>query len=47
MSLKSSNKVDTNRYELTINVPADEFEAAVEKVFKRWKPARVRICCLK
>ena len=35
MSLKSSNKVDTNRYELTINVPADEFEAAVEKVFKR------------
>lgn len=35
MSLKSSNKVDTNRYELTINVPADEFDAAVEKVFKR------------
>lgn len=35
MSLKASNKVDTNRYELTISVPADEFEAAVEKVFKR------------
>lgn len=35
MSLKSSNKVDTNRYELTIAVPADEFEAAVAKVFKR------------
>ncbi len=35
MSLNSSNKVDTNRYELTITVPADEFEAAVEKVFKR------------
>ena len=34
MSLKASNKVDTNRYELTISVPADEFEAAVEKVFK-------------
>ena len=27
--------MDTNRYELTISVPADEFEAAVEKVFKR------------
>lgn len=35
MSLKSSNKVDTNRYELTIVVPADEFESAVAKVFKR------------
>ena len=35
MSLNSSNKVDTNRYELTITVPADEFDAAVEKVFKR------------
>lgn len=35
MSLKSSNKVDTNRYELTIAVSADEFEAAVAKVFKR------------
>ena len=35
MSLKSSNKVDTNRYELTIAVPADEFEDAVSKVFKR------------
>ncbi len=35
MSLKSSNKVDTNRYELTIAVPADEFENAVAKVFKR------------
>ncbi len=35
MSLNSSNKVDTNRYELTITVPADEFDAAVEKVFKK------------
>lgn len=35
MSLKSSNKVDTNRYELTIAVPADEFENAVAKVFKK------------
>ena len=35
MSLKSSNQVDTNRCELVITVAADEFENAIEKVFKR------------
>ena len=35
MSLKASNKVDTNRYELTITVPAAEFDSAMTKVFQR------------
>lgn len=35
MSLKSSNQVDTNRCELVVTVAADEFENAIEKVFKR------------
>jgi trigger factor len=35
MSLKSSNKVDTNRYQLEITVDAETFEAAVEKAYKR------------
>lgn len=34
MSLKSSNKVDTNRYQLEITVDADTFENAVEKAYK-------------
>jgi trigger factor len=33
MSLKSSNKIDTNRYELEIVVDADAFENALNKVF--------------
>ena len=35
MSLKESNKVETNRYELTIVVPAADFDAAMTKVFQR------------
>ena len=35
MGLKSSNKVDTNRYELLVEIDAVTFENAVEKVFKK------------
>lgn len=35
MSLKSSNKVETNKYELEITVDKDKFESAVEKAFKK------------
>ena len=35
MSLKSSNKVDTNRYQLEISVDADTFEKAVEQAYKK------------
>lgn len=35
MSLKSSNKVDTNRYELVVEIDADTFEKAVDKAFKK------------
>ena len=35
MSLKSSNKVDTNRYELEIEIAAEDFEKAVNKAFKK------------
>ena len=34
MSLKSSNKVETNRYELEIEIAAEDFEKAVNKAFK-------------
>lgn len=33
MGLKSSNKIDTNRYELEIEVGAEPFEAALQKVY--------------
>ena len=33
MSLKSNNKIETNKYELEVAVDAAAFEAAVEKVF--------------
>ncbi|MDY2711770.1 MAG: trigger factor [Candidatus Faecivivens sp.] len=33
--LVSKNPVETNKYELIVSVPANEFEAACEKVFKR------------
>ena len=33
--LVSKNSVETNKYELIVSVPANEFEAACEKVFKR------------
>ena len=35
MSLKSSNKVDTNRYELEISVDAETFEAACNAAYKK------------
>lgn len=35
MSLKSSNKVDTNRYELLVEVDAETFEKAVDKAFRK------------
>lgn len=35
MSLKSSNKVEQNRYELEVEVGAEDFSTAVDKVFKR------------
>lgn len=35
MSLKSSNKVETNRYELTVEIDGKTFEDAVNKVYKR------------
>lgn len=33
MSLKSSNKIDTNRYELEVQVDAEAFEAALQKAY--------------
>ena len=35
MNLKSSTKVDTNRYQLEVEVTADVFENAVNKAFKK------------
>lgn len=35
MALKSSNKVETNRYELVIEIDGETFMKAVDKVFKR------------
>ena len=35
MSLTEKNKVDTNKYELTIHVDADSFEKAVEKAYHK------------
>lgn len=35
MSLKSSKKIETNKYELEISVDKDKFEEAVEKAFKK------------
>ena len=37
MSLKSNNKVETNKYELEIDVTAEAFEAAVEHAFQKAK----------
>ena len=36
MSLKSSNKVDTNRYELLVEIDAETFEKAVNTAFKKY-----------
>ena len=35
MSLTSSNKVETNKYELTVEVDAQAFEAALEKAYRQ------------
>lgn len=35
MSLKASNKVDTNRYELEVNVDGETFAKAIDKVYKK------------
>lgn len=35
MSLVENKNVDTNKYELTIRVDADQFEAAVEKAYRK------------
>ncbi|HIU31452.1 MAG TPA: trigger factor [Candidatus Caccousia avistercoris] len=35
MSLKSSSKVDTNRYQLEIELPGDVFEKAVDQVYRK------------
>ena len=35
MNLKSVNKVETNKYELEINVSAEEFEEAIQSAFKK------------
>ena len=37
MSLKATNKVETNKYELEIEINAVDFEAAVEKAFQKAK----------
>lgn len=37
MNLKSSSKVETNRYELEIEVSPEEFEKAIEKAFNKKK----------
>lgn len=33
MSLKATNNVETNKYELEIEIPAEDFEAAIEKAY--------------
>ena len=35
MSLKSNNKIDTNRYKLEVSVDAQTFENGIQNVFKR------------
>lgn len=35
MSLKSSNKVDTNRYEIEVSVDGESFAKAIDKVYKK------------
>lgn len=33
MSLKATNNVETNKYELEIEISAEDFEAAIEKAY--------------
>ena len=42
MSLVSKNNVATNKFELEIQVPAEEFEKACERVYKR-KGKRIEV----
>ena len=37
MSLKSTNKIETNTYELEIEASAEEFEAAVQAAYLKAK----------
>lgn len=37
MSLKSSNKVETNRWQLEVSVDAETFDAAIEQAYKKEK----------
>ena len=42
MSLKATNNVETNKYELEIEISAEDFEAAIEKAYLK---ARKNIAC--
>lgn len=35
MSLVSANKVETNTYELTVSVGAEEFKKGIDKTYKK------------
>ena len=35
MSLTANNKLDTNKYELTIHIDAESFEQALDKAYKK------------
>ena len=35
MSLTANNKLDTNKYELTIHIDAESFEKALEKAYRK------------
>ena len=37
MNLKSSNKAETNRYELDIEITPEEFNKAVDKAYNKQK----------
>ena len=41
MSLKATNNVETNKYELEIEISAEDFEAAIEKAYLK---ARKNTC---
>ena len=37
MSLKSSNKIETNTYQLEVSISAEDFAAAITKVYNKQK----------
>ncbi len=43
MSLKATNNVETNKYELEIEISAEDFEAAIEKKLIL-KQERISLC---